>query len=234
MSNVRKSLKFIPYGDRALLINILEEDLLIANEKVIQLTHLIQKSAFSGITEIVPATNSITIVFDTFNVSVDHLVENIKSLLIKTLDTVSSNAKLIELPICYDPEFALDMDIVCDQTGLSSDKLIETHLGTTFRVMMTGFMPGFFYLGQLPENIDIERKPSPRKKIRSGSVGLAGRQTGIYSTDSPGGWQIIGKSINLLDQTLKKKLQINLGDQVKFKRVSQSELQNWFKNDSDS
>lgn len=229
MSNISKSLEFIPYGDQALLVNVHEEDLLIANEKVIQLTHLLQKAALIEITELVPATNSITILFDTFKVSFESLEESIKSLLINGIDTVSSQEKLIELPICYDAEFALDIDIVCDQTGLSKDELITTHLGTTFRVMMTGFMPGFFYLGQLPEHIVIERKSSPRKKVLSGSVGLAGRQTGIYSTDSPGGWQIIGKSVNLLDLILRKELHINLGDQVKFKRVSQGELQNWFK-----
>lgn len=224
MNDIKESLEYIPFGDQALLINLLEDDVLIANEKVIQLNYFLKKSGLEGITEMVPATNSITILFNTFKVSVDGLIENIKSLLINNISSVSIQGKLIELPICYDSEFALDMNTVCIQTGLSEDEIIAAHLDTTFRVMMTGFMPGFFYLGQLPENLIVERKPSPRKKVLSGSVGLAGRQTGIYSTDSPGGWQIIGKSVNLLDQILTKKIQLSLGDMVKFRRVSKKQL----------
>lgn len=224
MSSIVESLNFIPYGDHAFLIKANNDDLMTANEMVINLTQVIKMHKLEYVIELVPATDSITVIFDTFKVSVDTLIQQIKSLIKDSNDTLIYQSKLIELPICYDPEYALDMETICEQTGLSAKKLIQTHLKTTYRIMMTGFMPGFFYLGVLPESIDIVRKSTPRKQVKKGSVGLAGRQTGIYSVNSPGGWQIIGKSVNMLDKILNENLQINLGDNVSFFEVSKKEL----------
>ena len=90
---------------------------------------------------------------------------------------------------------------------------------------MTGFMPGFAYLGELPEKLSVGRKTVPRLRVEEGSVGLAGRLTGIYATSSPGGWQIIGKSVNLLRYQLKNDVKISTGDLIVFRRVSKDELQ---------
>jgi len=217
------SLAYFPYGDQAVLIKIDHQDIMTANKTVIAIVHFLEARGYSFIYELVPATNSIVIIYDIHRIKYEQLVELLKNELID-LKSIPINPQLVELPICYDSTLALDLEAVCRQTGLSSDEIIKIHLDTTYQVMMTGFMPGFIYLGQLPEQIDISRRAVPRTKVPKESVAVAGRQTGIYSVACPGGWQIIGKSVNLLNMILQKKLSISLGDQVKFYAVSKAAL----------
>jgi KipI family sensor histidine kinase inhibitor len=124
---------------------------------------------------------------------------------------------LIEIPVCFDERYALDLNFVASSNDLSPDKVIEIFLAVTYRVYMLGFLPGFSYMGEVDRRIATPRKSSPRLKVPKGSVGIAGKQTGIYSLESPGGWQIIGRTdIELFTPQAESPTFLHAGDSVRF------------------
>ena len=128
------------------------------------------------------------------------------------------------LPICYDPEFGFDLHEVSKNLGFTIDELIEKHTTNTYTVYGIGFLPGFMYLGGLPPELIIERKKEPRIKVPKGSVGLAGRQTGIYPQDSPGGWNIIGNCpIPIFDVDKEEPCFVKVGDKIRFESITKAE-----------
>lgn len=221
---VNKIFSCIPFGENALLVQIDLPDLSMANEQVINTVKTFERFGSEKIKEIVPANNSITLLYDREETELDDLLDEVSQLLEKPLSTGAGHKNTVELPVCYEEEYAPDLKAVCLQLNMSEDSLIKSHLETTYTVMMTGFMPGFFYLGQLPPSINVKRRVEPRTKVAAGSVGLADRQTGIYSVSCPGGWQIIGRSVNILDAIENGIISLRLGDQVKFFEVSKKEL----------
>ncbi|MBC2840455.1 5-oxoprolinase subunit PxpB [Robiginitalea sp. SC105] len=130
-----------------------------------------------------------------------------------------------ELPVCYEGEFAPDLGEVAARLGTTAEEVVRRHCGTSYRVYGIGFLPGFLYLGGVPENLEVPRKETPRLKVAKGSVGLASQQTGIYPQESPGGWNVIGKCpIPLFDPVRKPPCFISLGDKVRFQAVSEAEF----------
>lgn len=128
--------------------------------------------------------------------------------------------KQIELPVYYGEEVALDHEDISQHTGLPFSEIINRHTSEYYRVFAIGFAPGFAFLGNIPTEIAMPRKKSPRTKVPKGSVAIADRQTAVYPNQSPGGWQIIGRTpINLLDVTTTNLSKFSMGDQVKFKAI---------------
>ena len=124
---------------------------------------------------------------------------------------------VIEIPFDYSDEFALDLDYISETKNLAKEKIIEIFTAQTYRVFMLGFLPGFAYMGEVDERIAVPRKATPRLKVPQGSVGIAGNQTGIYPLESPGGWQIIGKTeTELFTPDEKNPTFLQAGDLVKF------------------
>ncbi len=129
-----------------------------------------------------------------------------------------------ELPVCYDPEFGPDLEEAAARLEISRSALIERHTAQAYPVYGIGFLPGFVYLGGVPKDIQLPRRPAPRMNVPRGSVGLADRQTGIYPQQSPGGWHILGKCpIPLFDPERDPPCFIRLGDTVRFRSVSRAE-----------
>ncbi len=125
-----------------------------------------------------------------------------------------------EIPVAYGGVNGPDMEFVVSHTKLSEDEIIRLHTSTVYNVYAVGFMPGFPYLGILDRKLYVPRLETPRLKVPKGSVGLAQFQTGIYSHDSPGGWQIIGKTeAELFDHAKKPYSKISVGDKVRFVRA---------------
>ncbi len=126
----------------------------------------------------------------------------------------------IELPVYYGEEVALDHEDISQHTGIPFSEIIKLHTSEYYRVFAIGFAPGFAFLGNVPTQIAMPRKKSPRTNVPKGSVAIADRQTAVYPNQSPGGWQIIGRTpINLLDITTKNLSKFSMGDQVKFKAI---------------
>ena len=136
-----------------------------------------------------------------------------------------AGAKLVAVPVAYGGPFGPDLPEVARFAGCSEDEVVERHASRTYRVYMLGFMPGFPYLGLVDERIAAPRRASPRTSVPAGSVGIAGRQTGIYPTASPGGWQIVGRTpVRLFDLDRHEPCLVLPGDVVRFEPIAAGEF----------
>ncbi len=177
-----------------------------------------------GINEVISLAHSSTIVFNPMIISARAILEIIEKADF-FLDEVNKNSDRHNLPICFDAEFALDKKEIVRRSGLHWEDIKQIHLNTEYQVEMYGFMPGFFYMKNLDKRLQLERKERPSIKIPKGSVGIAHNYCGIYPTDSPGGWYIIGKSKPISTQSLSIESSIpNVGDLIRFYEVAKSDL----------
>ncbi len=214
-------MKFHSYGDSAVLINFEQKIDPQVNAKVITLKNVLGKGAIKGLVNCIPAYCSITATYNPLEISYNEICDQIEALAVRSSQTKALKIRYLNIPVCYDAEFSLDWNEVEKQTGLTSKKVIEIHTSAIFQVYMLGFLPGFVYMGSLPESISCSRKTKPRLRVPSRSVGLAGLQTGIYPSEAPGGWQIIGRTpLNIFDGTKTDPFLFRAGDSVKFKAVT--------------
>lgn len=204
---------------------MIDEDI---NTLVAQLFDYCNQHSFGGFLEAVPAYASLTVFYDILLVRNAHPLANtaytvVENYLITAFENLSlaetKEPTLIEIPVVYDGE---DLAFVADHNQLSIEEVIQIHTQATYRVFMMGFLPGFAYLGGMDERIATPRKSTPRTKVPAGSVGIAGKQTGIYPLESPGGWQLIGStSVPLFDINSSNPSLLKVGDLVRFVRVGE-------------
>jgi len=201
------------------------------NDRVHRLVASLQHNMLPGITDIIPAYNSVTVVYDYMTVYQQQL-KNKNSLPVYTLveQWIENNVNLqsienehgkkeIIIPVCYDKSVGIDIEFIAKSHALSIEQVIELHTAKTYRVFMNGFLPGFAYMGIVDPAIQTPRHDIPRPLVTAGSVGIAGVQTGIYPCNSPGGWQIIGKTpLPLIDEN--ESLLLTPGSLVKFNAIS--------------
>ena len=218
--------KIFPLGENALTVEFDNEISPETNDKVINSADYISKNSFEGFIEVLPAYASLTIFYDVVRVrknfpqfptafdAVKNFAENAAENLI---EIEKRNSRLIEIPVRFDEDSALDLEFVAETNGLKPKEVIEIFTAQIFRVYMLGFLPGFAYMGEVDARIATPRKATPRVKVPRGSVGIAGKQTGIYSLVSPGGWQIIGKTdVELFIPYAQNPTFLQAGDSVKF------------------
>lgn len=156
-------------------------------------------------------------------ISIELLQDDIENISNST-EFLDKEVKLIEIPVCYDAEYAMDMEYVMEYTGLSKDEIIDLHTKQVYYVYFIGFLPGFPYLGGLDKRLHTPRKDVPRLRIPAGSVGIGGSQTGIYPLNSPGGWQIIGRTpLKIFDPTREAPFLISSGECIKFIDISKED-----------
>ena len=198
------------------------------NKEVIKLFNFIKKSVtdkkIEGILNYTPSYNKLIINFDLGQVKSEKVIEFIKSNdYSKTV--FSEKGKLVEIPICYDEEFALDIKRLEEKTKLNFNEIVKQHLNTDFFVYMIGFVPGQPFLGDLKKDLYHDRLDTPRVKINKGSVGIVEKFCTIYTFESPGGWNIIGKTpLDLFNIKKKEASMLSPGDSVKFKPVNKKDL----------
>lgn len=161
---------------------------------VLRLFRLLQSNPDHSIANIHPAYNSVLISFDPIEKHPREFLEYVR-LLLNKLDTVEAAIpKPIEIPVCYDRTFAPDLEFVATHNGLMPEDVVRLHASVEYLVYFIGFSPGFPYMGELPAQLATPRLTTPRIRVPEGSVAIGGNQTGIYSTTSPGGWRIIGRT----------------------------------------
>ena len=218
--------KIIPYGDQALLVNFEEKIELNINRQVHQLHEFLKSEFVDGITFCIPAYCSLTVGFDKSVIQLKHLCDKILEFdSTGVTDFFKKEKRKFTIPVCYHLDFFLDQDEVEQQTNLSAKEIIQLHTDSTYQVFMMGFLPGFAYLGKISEQLFCSRKMNPRKKVAKGSVALAGFQTGIYPSNAPGGWQIIGKSpVPLFRPNNTNPFLFQTGDEVSFQAISKSDF----------
>ena len=227
---------FFPLGDSAITLdygNIIDESV---NRKIIAIFNHLQKNPFPGMIEALPAFSSITVYYDIASLrkmpknksAYEHVKQRLEQELKKNFETSAVPSRIIRIPACYDTEFAPDLATISEVKKLPADEIIRLHTTKNYRVYMLGFLPGFAYMGEVDEAIAMPRLAQPRQKVAAGSIGIAGKQTGIYPLDSPGGWQIIGRTPLKLFEALNKEPTLFMaGDEVQFDSISRDEYENY-------
>lgn len=220
-------MEFKPFSDSAVLINFEQIIEKAINDEVVNISKNIEKTGIPGILYCIPAYCSITIGYDPSQIKYDLLVDLIKRAIEqKQGKKIATNSRRLLIPVCYEPPFALDIIDLEKQLAISQKEIIELHNSTVYQVYMLGFLPGFPYMGKLSNKLNCKRKEVPRKKVVAGSVGLAGRQTGVYPLDAPGGWQIIGRTpVPIFNQKNKSPFLFTAGDTVSFYPISIDEFE---------
>lgn len=212
------------YGEKALLIQFKEEISLTVHQQVKYCFEKLKQMNIDGIQSLIPAYNSITIVFDIFKTNQKILKAQIIDAKFNFKEENHLQSNVIEIPVCYDEKYGLDIDYVSETLQLSKQEIINIHTEKPYLVYMLGFSPGFMYLGGLNKKLTIPRKQNPRLRIPVGAVGLADQQTGVYPIETPGGWQIIGQTPLPLFTQDKTSL-VQMGDYVKFTQISKEEFE---------
>lgn len=229
-------IKFLTAGDSAIVMefgNTIEKEI---NAKISAVVENLKEKKIDGILDILPTYRSILINYDPVKISYGEMVEILKGLGKSNKDNKSDKVRLIEIPTLYGKEYGPDIEFVAENANLSVDDVIKIHAGKDYLVYMMGFMPGFTYLGGLDERIATPRLKSPRLKIEPGSVGIAANQTGMYPLESPGGWQLIGRTpLKLYDDTKEPPVFIQAGDYIRYIPITKEEydkIEEEVKNDS--
>ncbi|PSW11399.1 allophanate hydrolase subunit 1 [Photobacterium sanctipauli] len=193
-------------------------------EQIASALPVIQSQLGQYVVDIVPSYTSILISFDLVEIGLREFTKCLQQALVQcSKNAAGAKAKSIELPVYYGPEVALDADEICAHTGLTFEEVIQIHASTRYRVYAIGFAPGFAYLGNTDPRIEIPRKQTPRLKVPAGSLALADRQTAIYPKQSPGGWQVIGRTpISLIDFERENLTLFEMGAEVAFTPIDKA------------
>jgi KipI family sensor histidine kinase inhibitor len=205
-------------GDTGLLIEFGDKIDLPTHRRIMRLLHALKSRGIQGIVDLVPSYASMLVQIDPWLISFERLQMNLDECLddIRESDT-PENSRIVEIPVRYGGSFGPDMEEVCRYHRLLPEEVIALHTAPLYTVFMIGFTPGFPYLGGLDERLFTPRKQTPRKIVPAGSVGLADKQTGIYSIDSPGGWQLIGRTpLRLFNPNAESPFLLEPGDRIRF------------------
>lgn len=218
--------RYLLSGDKAVVAefgNEISEDI---NKKVISFMRAIEISNLKGIvTEMVPTYRSLMISYNPLKIDFDSLIESLKKIENNLESIELPKPKIHEIPVCYDKVFGIDIENVASHNNLTVNDVIKIHTSRDYLIYMLGFTPGFPYLGGMDERIATPRLEIPRTKIYAGSVGIAGSQTGVYPIDSPGGWQIIGRTpLKLYDEKREEQILLRAGDFIKFVPITLDEF----------
>lgn len=209
-----------PCGDCAVGIYFSRE----ISPEVNHLVHInhrhLASAAPKGVIEFVPTYSSLMVYYDPMIIGIDHVQSWLAAELKTRIDVQADDRKIVRIPTIYGGKYGPDLNYVADHHGLSPDEVIKIHTSGVYPVYMMGFTPGYPYLGGLDPAIATPRLKNPRTLVPAGSVGIANTQTGIYSVDSPGGWQIIGWTpVRLFDPHSEQPFLLSPGCSVVFYQV---------------
>lgn len=209
--------KIVPLGDSSLLVQLGDEIDLAVNQRVHTLASLIEASSINGIIETVPAFATLLVHYDPLILSFTQIKNLLQTKIILMDEAAYRRPRQIEVPVCYGGEFGPDLEFVASHCSLQIEDVIRIHSERIYTIFMMGFTPGFPYMGKLDDAIITPRLETPRTRVPAGTVAIAGSQTGIYSIDSPGGWQLIGWTpLILFAPESESPFLFSPGDEVKF------------------
>lgn len=216
-----------PLGDCAVVIAFGDEIEQSINRRVKAFGDRLAAASLPAIVEHIPTFTNVTVIYDPLRASYKDLVEEIGRIIEALPAQISAaKARRVEIPVCYGGEFGPDLETVAARNDLSPDEVVAIHSEPTYPVYMIGFAPGFPYLGGMSERISAPRLDSPREKIPAGSVGIAGRQTGVYPIETPGGWRLIGRTpLRLFNPTRDPPSLLQAGDLVRFTAINEEDYE---------
>ena len=220
-----EAMRILTVGDCAVSVEFGQEISLEINHKVMALKMVLEREPIRGIVELIPTYCSLLIQYDPMELRYGQLRDRLEAL-VTQLDEVEMPPKqVVEIPVAYGGEYGPDLGEVARAHNISEEDVIKLHSEPEYPIYMLGFVAGFPYLGGMNKAIATPRKKSPRLKIEAGSVGIAGEQTGIYSVESPGGWQIIGRTpLKLYDVNRNEPVLLKAGQYIKFKPITKEEF----------
>lgn len=215
-----------PVGDCAISIDFGQVIDPKINRHIRQIIEQIKDLQLDGIIELVPTYCALLVQYDAMVYSYSDICRILEPTLQESVtDSANELVTIVEIPTVYGGEFGPDLGFVASQNYISEDEVVSIHSGTDYLVYMLGFIPGFTYLGGMDPRIATPRLSSPRTLIPAGSVGIAGEQTGTYPSDSPGGWQIIGRTpVTMYDMSKEQAALLRAGDYVRYVPIDENEF----------
>jgi KipI family sensor histidine kinase inhibitor len=224
-------MEITPLGDSALIVRVIDDfarDPEASLNAVRAALRSLEAAAIPGVSELAPAYSTVAVFFDAARIArFDRLKITIESIVKASSfdDESTTEAPVVEVPVCYDPAFAPDLEDVARVAGLTEAEVIYRHSSGSYRVSCVGFIAGFPFMSGLPPELATPRRTAPRKEVPAGSIGIGGAQTGIYPRTSPGGWNLIGRTpLRLFDVQREPPTILRAGDRVRFRNISREEF----------
>jgi inhibitor of KinA len=219
---------FLLMGDRGLLLEFGDEISAEVNEKVRKMALALQAESLEGVIEFVPTYRSLLVLYDPLLIPLENLKRRLKQLEEGLREISFPSPKLTRIPVFYGGTFGPDLGKAAEYLHLTAEEVIRLHCSKPYFIYMIGFMPGFPYMGELPDALITPRLKTPRLSVPAGSVAIAQKQTGIYPVESPGGWQILGRTpVKLFNPEKEPPALLRMGDLVQFFPIGEKEFQEW-------
>jgi KipI family sensor histidine kinase inhibitor len=218
-------LRIVAAGDAALVAEFADRIDVEVNAQVVALAAHVRTLGLQGVRDIVATFRSVAVYFDPLATDVDSLARHLQHATSLPDRSASVHEPVIDVPVCYDEDFGLDLDAVARAAGLDAETVVSLHTGCEYRVFMLGFVPGFAHLGTVDARIAAPRLETPRLQVPSGSVAIAGQQTGVYPSSTPGGWNVIGRTpLSTWTPSAERPTLFRAGDRVRFRRIDRDEF----------
>ena len=218
--------RIVPVGDCAVSVEFANEISQEVNSLVRGLELLLMERPLHGVVDTLPSYRALLVSYDPLRIGVDDLTGSLSDLIGQIHPDRPLPGRQISIPVCYDREFALDLNAVAEHHALSVEEVIRLHTSSDYLVYFIGFTPGLPYLGGLPERLATPRLETPRTRIPAGSVGIGGDQCVIYPVESPGGFRIVGRTpLRLYDPAGDPLVLLRPGDQIRFAPISEKEFE---------
>jgi len=218
-------LRIRPAGDQALLVEFGTEISLPVNLRVQEFCRRAGSRRIPGIGEMIPSYCSALVYYDPFLLSFSMVAAWVEGFLASRPEETASPAVIKKIPVLYGGEHGPDLPFVAQHNKISEEEVVRLHTSQTYRVYVVGFSPGFTAMGIVPPSIQAPRLANPRTKVAAGSVGIGGLQTGIYAVESPGGWQLIGRTpLRLFDLGKNPPSFFQAGDNARFYSIDEKQF----------
>jgi inhibitor of KinA len=216
--------RVVPAGDSAVIVEFEERIEAAINARVIALAEALQTAALAGVRDVVPTFRSVAVYFDPLRTDYDAVLAAIEREAGRSATVAVAQRTPIRIPVCYGGDLGPDLPEVAAFAKMSEPEVVALHSSRTYRVFMLGFVAGFAYMGIVDARIAMPRHSTPRVRVPLGSVGIAGVQTGIYPAETPGGWQLIGRTlVKPFDAARAEPFLMKAGDTIQFAPIDRSD-----------
>jgi inhibitor of KinA len=220
--------RVLPAGDAALIVEFEDAIDPAVNARAIAIGDRVRAAAYPGVRDVVPTYRSVAVYFDPLTTDSGGLHQLLHREAAHEGPAADRSRAPVRVPVCYGGDLGPDLESVAQYAGLAREEVIRLHASGVYRVFMLGFVPGFAYMGALDPRIAAPRLDTPRVRVPAGSVGIAGAQTGIYPTATPGGWRLIGRTpVRPFDAARTPPFLFAAGDTVQFYPIDRSAYDAW-------
>jgi KipI family sensor histidine kinase inhibitor len=215
-------------GESSIIVEFEERIDPVVNARAIALADRIDAARIAGVRDVVPTYRAVAVYFDPLRTDVEALRQRLAGDAADVPASVEETRTPVRIPVCYGGDLGPDLASVAERSALSQAEVVDLHVSATYRVFMLGFVPGFAYMGLVDARIAVPRHTTPRVRVPLGSVGIAGVQTGVYPAETPGGWQLIGRTpVKPFDPQRAEPFLLKAGDSVQFFAIDRARFDAW-------